>query len=167
LGGGKGDDPRHLLVVKEAQQVDAVAGNSAIVREADDGHIGLVRQRGDRRGRAGEQRAEDDLGTGGDRFRGGGAGTVLGASVVPDDELEPRLVEIEDGELGGLLHRLGDGGGLRIGGRRQQQGDLDRIARRPGPARGQRSGGSARSGTPSEQPRQRQRRRGQSHGAKY
>ncbi len=109
------------------------------------GTLAFVRQRRNRGRRAREQWAKDDFGAGSDCFRGRSTRAGLGAAIVLHDELEAGLVEIEDRKLGGLLHRLGDGGGLWVAGGRQQQGDFYGFARGAGPACRQRSGSAARS----------------------
>ena len=77
----------------------------------------------------GEERADDQLGAVVQRaFRGDprALGRALG---VLGDQRHVRIVEVEQGELGRLLQRLGHGGRRARGADRQQHRDLDGAGR--------------------------------------
>ena len=79
------------------------------------------------RHRLGKQRPQDERGPGLDGLLGGGLGAFRRALVVLDDELQGRVVALEQGELGRLLQALADQ--TRLAGRRdrQDQRDLDQL----------------------------------------
>src|SRR5256885_3089665 len=58
---------------------------------------------------------------------GGGLGALRRALVVLDDQLQARVVALEQGELARLLEALADHAGMALRRQRHQQGDLDGI----------------------------------------
>jgi hypothetical protein len=83
----------------------------------------------------GEQRTHDDLGAFVERLLGGLLGALRGAGVVLDQELDIRVVEFGERELGCVAHRLAGETRIAAGRERQHQPDpdlpgADRVARR-------------------------------------
>jgi len=72
----------------------------------------------------GEQRTDDDLGAFVERLLGGLLGALRGAGVVLDQELDVRIVELGERELGRIAHRLAGEARIAAGRERQHQPDL-------------------------------------------
>ena len=125
LGRCEGDDAVDLLLHEEAQEIDALAGDARIGREADDGSAALARHLPRRLDGTGKERADDELGALRQGLLRGRLRAFRRAEIVLHEEGDVGALGFAERQFGGVAHALRHHGPLPRPGHGQDQGDLD------------------------------------------